>query len=39
MAVDFDWRTASAPAYVEAYRRAISLRRAMPAPRGAAARR
>jgi len=27
MAVDFDWRTASAPAYVEAYRRAISLRR------------
>jgi starch synthase len=32
MAVDFDWRTASAPAYVEAYRRAISLRRSMPAP-------
>ncbi len=29
MAVDFDWRTSSAPAYVEAYRRAISLRRAM----------
>jgi starch synthase len=28
MAVDFDWRTASAPAYVEAYRRAIALRRA-----------
>jgi len=29
MAVDFDWRTSSAPAYVEAYRRAISLRRAI----------
>jgi starch synthase len=28
MAVDFDWRTASAPAYVDAYRRAIALRRA-----------
>ena len=28
MAVDFDWRSASAPAYVAAYRRAISLRRA-----------
>ena len=27
MAVDFDWRTGSAPAYVEAYRRAIALRR------------
>jgi glycogen synthase len=27
MAVDFDWRTSSAPAYVEAYRRAISIRR------------
>ena len=32
MAVDFDWRIASAPAYVEAYRRAISLRRSLPAP-------
>jgi starch synthase len=32
MAVDFDWRSGSAPAYVEAYRRAISLRRSMPAP-------
>jgi starch synthase len=28
MAVDFDWRTASAPAYLAAYRRAIDLRRA-----------
>jgi hypothetical protein len=28
MAVDFDWRTASAPAYLAAYRRAIELRRA-----------
>jgi starch synthase len=27
MAVDFDWRTASAPAYVAAYQRAIALRR------------
>ena len=27
MAVDFDWRTASAPAYLDAYRRAIALRR------------
>jgi starch synthase len=27
MAVDFDWRTASAPAYVAAYRRAVALRR------------
>ena len=27
MAVDFDWRTASAPAYLAAYRRAIDLRR------------
>ncbi len=27
MAVDFDWRTGSAPAYVDAYRRAIALRR------------
>ena len=26
MAVDFDWRTASAPAYLAAYRRAIELR-------------
>ena len=31
MAVDFDWRSASAPAYVAAYRRAIELRRAQPA--------
>jgi starch synthase len=30
MAVDFDWRTGSAPAYVAAYRRAIGLRRAIP---------
>lgn len=28
MAVDFDWRTSSAPAYVAAYRRAVALRRA-----------
>ncbi|MEZ0241521.1 MAG: glycogen synthase [Chloroflexota bacterium] len=28
MAVDFDWRTSSAPAYLAAYRRAIDLRRA-----------
>jgi starch synthase len=28
MAVDFDWRTASAPAYLAAYRRAIATRRA-----------
>lgn len=27
MAVDFDWRTGSAPAYLEAYRRAITIRR------------
>jgi starch synthase len=27
MAVDFDWRTKSAPAYLAAYRRAIELRR------------
>jgi starch synthase len=27
MAVDFDWRSASAPAYLAAYRRAIDLRR------------
>ncbi|MES2210262.1 MAG: glycogen/starch synthase [Chloroflexota bacterium] len=26
MAVDFDWRTASAPAYVAAYKRAVALR-------------
>ena len=29
MAVDFDWRTHSAPTYLAAYRRAIDLRRAM----------
>jgi starch synthase len=28
MAVDFDWRTHSAPKYLEAYRRAIEIRRA-----------
>jgi starch synthase len=28
MAVDFDWRTGSAPAYVAAYQRAVALRRA-----------
>jgi starch synthase len=28
MAVDFDWRRSSAPAYLEAYRRAIEIRRA-----------
>jgi starch synthase len=27
MAVDFDWRSSSAPAYLQAYRRAIALRR------------
>ena len=27
MAVDFDWRTASAPAYLAAYQRAIDIRR------------
>jgi starch synthase len=27
MAVDFDWRTGSAPAYLDAYRRAIEIRR------------
>jgi hypothetical protein len=27
MAVDFDWVTGSAPRYVEAYRRAIGIRR------------
>jgi starch synthase len=26
MAVDFDWRSASAPAYVAAYRRAVTMR-------------
>jgi hypothetical protein len=26
MAVDFDWRTSSAPAYLDAYWRAIDLR-------------
>lgn len=30
MAVDFDWRTGSAPRYVEAYRRAVEVRRALP---------
>jgi starch synthase len=32
MAVDFDWRSASAPAYLRAYRRAIALRGAAPRP-------
>ncbi len=32
MAVDFDWRTGSAPAYVAAYQRAVALRRRGPAP-------
>jgi starch synthase len=27
MAIDFDWRRSSAPAYLEAYRRAIEIRR------------
>jgi starch synthase len=27
MAVDFDWTTGSAPRYVEAYRRAVAIRR------------
>ncbi|HEY6014780.1 MAG TPA: hypothetical protein VIU37_12265, partial [Candidatus Limnocylindrales bacterium] len=27
MAVDFDWRAHSAPAYLEAYRRAVAIRR------------
>jgi len=36
MAVDFDWRSGSAPAYLTAYRRAIALRRAI-APRLATA--
>ena len=31
MAVDFDWATGSAPRYVEAYRRAVAIRRAEPA--------
>ena len=30
MAVDFDWRSASAPAYVAEYRRAVKLRAAQP---------
>ena len=34
MAVDFDWRTGSAPAYVAAYERAIELRRLGPGRRG-----
>ncbi|MBI2777666.1 MAG: glycogen synthase [Chloroflexi bacterium] len=32
MAVDFDWRTHSAPAYIEAYRRAMALRAGASAP-------
>ncbi|HJW22984.1 MAG TPA: glycogen/starch synthase, partial [Candidatus Limnocylindrales bacterium] len=32
MAVDFDWRTGSAPAYLEAYERAVALRRGAPEP-------
>jgi starch synthase len=28
MSVDFDWTTGSAPKYVEAYRRAVAIRRA-----------
>ena len=32
MAVDFDWRTASAPAYLAAYARAIDLRRRVSSP-------
>ena len=28
MAVDFDWTTGSPPRYVEAYRRAVAIRRA-----------
>jgi hypothetical protein len=27
MSVDFDWTTGSAPKYVEAYRRAVAIRR------------
>jgi starch synthase len=34
MAVDFDWVTGSAPRYVEAYRRAIGIRRARAAAAG-----
>jgi starch synthase len=30
MAVDFDWRSAAAPAYVAAYRRAVALRETQP---------
>jgi hypothetical protein len=26
MSVDFDWRSSSAPAYLEAYRRAVAVR-------------
>jgi starch synthase len=33
MAVDFDWRTASAPAYLAAYRRAIGIRRSLASSR------
>lgn len=33
MAVDFDWRTGSAPAYLAAYRRAVDLHRAVPGQR------
>jgi starch synthase len=32
MAVDFDWRSASAPAYVTAYQRAVEVHRAGPPP-------
>ena len=33
MALDFDWRTGSAPRYVKAYRRAIAVRDGLePAP-------
>jgi hypothetical protein len=32
MAVDFDWRSASAPAYVAAYRRAVEIRLASDRP-------
>jgi starch synthase len=32
MAVDFDWRTGSAPAYLEAYRRAVAARRGAARP-------
>jgi starch synthase len=30
MAVDFDWRSSSTPAYVSAYRRAVEIRSRMP---------